>query len=63
MRRGLRKAAPRGKQEERDAERFMGGEAVPSKGFCHECESFVDEAAGKLHRRTCRGVSAERRAS
>lgn len=43
---------------ERDA---PGGEAIPSRGFCHECEAFVDEAAGRLHRPACRGVTAERR--
>jgi hypothetical protein len=34
--------------------------ALPEKGFCHECEDFVDEKAGKLHRATCK-VAPERR--
>jgi hypothetical protein len=34
--------------------------AIPTTGFCHECEAFVDEAKGKLHRATC-PVDADRR--
>lgn len=32
-----------------------------SKGFCAECEKFVDEEAGRLHRATCTAVAPERR--
>lgn len=49
--------------EARDIERENGisGDIGCSVGFCHECESFVDEAAGKLHRPTCKAVEPSRR--
>lgn len=33
---------------------------MPEKGFCHECEAFVNEAEGKLHRATCKVEPARR---
>lgn len=35
----------------------------PEEGFCHDCEANVDEAAGKLHRATCKVEPERRRAS
>lgn len=49
------------REVERDA--GMSGDATPTKGFCHSCERFVDEAAGKLHRSTCDVAPERRRAS
>jgi hypothetical protein len=52
------------READREADAFYGGgEAVPVRGFCHECEADVDEPAGRLHRPTCKGVPAERRRS
>lgn len=45
-----------GRQVEKDYE-------MPSNGFCEECESFVDEAHGKLHRPTCKVTPERKRAS
>lgn len=57
-----RRIRPLTDREARQIERDHAcGEAVPAKGFCHECEKFVDEIAGKLHRATCKGVTPERR--
>lgn len=36
---------------------------IPTTGFCHECEAYVDEAAGKLHRARCKVAPERRRAS
>lgn len=49
--------------ESRDVERDNAIDASVgcTKGFCAECEKFVDEEAGKLHRSTCKAVSPERR--
>lgn len=48
---------PAGSEEARQVE--LDNE-ITTKGFCHECEDFVDEAAGKLHRASCT-VAPERR--
>lgn len=48
---------PAGTEEARQVEL---DNVMPEKGFCHECESFVNEAEGKLHRPTCK-VEPERR--
>ncbi len=49
-----------GSPEARDIERDY---VIPEKGFCHECETFVDEPNGKLHRPTCKTTPGRRRAS
>lgn len=49
-----------GSAEARDIERDY---EIPTKGFCHECEAFVDEANGKLHRPTCKTTAERKRAS
>lgn len=50
-------------QSDRDVERdnHISGDIGCSKGFCHDCEDFVDEEAGKLHRPRCKSVEPSRR--
>lgn len=51
---------PAGTEEARQVEL---DHLIPEKGFCHECECFVDEPAGKLHRPTCKAEPARRRSA
>lgn len=54
----LVRAVPASSAEAREVERDYD---IPTKGFCHECEAYVDEESGKLHRASCK-TTAERRA-
>lgn len=52
--RSVRDGSYEGDQIERDY-------TFPTEGFCHDCEAFVDEGAGKLHRTRCKVEPSERK--